>query len=480
VSTPVDELIERLRSSVGTPLVEESTGLAPSQPTESWVDLQAAVVALADQLDGDARRDLAAALLHAVLYQPSFGPSNRLSTDAFALLLGAIPDELAASLGGPSLADPVAAVSELYGGKRYLQQHVWAIPGSEGARWLGVLARADDIRANFLLQDMASGQVPMWPDEDWPDRLDALAALPPEPRPGVVSMLFLLRPPRAALPALVRVALVHGEDERDHLFRFCAERLREQRRSADDVAGLVDWEAGQRRPELFRWLLELSGVAGEREQVVAAAVADGRLAGNDAALFSAPLERPAWADGEVPWEVERVVLAGELRLPEGRLAGGDPWWTGGVEGFPWVIEVPSGSFSVHVVVASHPLYGRECAALELVLDAETPVDRWTLVPSERRGEDGYHVEVGVASLGADTAYDAQVSLEGADEFFTREHPAWSTLDGGSAGTIVYCTVGPQHQLCRTWLGTASGAPAAVVTDLGLVDVDLAADPRRPW
>ena len=59
--------------------------------------------------------------------------------------------------------------------------------------------------------------------------------------------------------------------------------------------------------------------------------------------------------------------------------------------------------------------------------------------------------------------------------------AWGVLDGGPAGATVLCTVGPQHQTCRTWLGTTeSGLPAAVVTDLPLLGIDLESEPVLPW
>lgn len=469
----VEELIIRLNASVGEAVFEDVTApdWAP-EPRESWIDLQAEVVARAEGADPAAQRDLAAALLNAVLHQPSFGPSNRLSADAFALLLAAVPDDLAASL--------VFSAGHMYGGQRHLRQHLFSLPGPEGARWLGVLARADDVGANFLLQDLASGKLPRWPDEDWADRLDAMAELPSEPRPGIVRMLFLVRPPRAALPAFVRLAMAHGTHERDPLVRHCAQCLREQRASVDDAVDLIDWDARDRRPELFRWLLELSGEAGERPELVGVAVRAGMLPEDDALSLSAPLDRPAWADGEVPWEVESTAVAGELRLPEGKVTGGDPWWTNALEGFPWTIDVPQGSYPIHVVVAGHPLAGSECAALEMLLDDEAPVEQWRLVPSGRNELVGYHVEVGVASFGAPAVYDSAVALEDTDDFFARPHPAWATADGGAAGTIVYCTVGPQHQLCRTWLGTASGRLVAVVTDLGLLGLDLAENPARPW
>jgi hypothetical protein len=147
-----------------------------------------------------------------------------------------------------------------------------------------------------------------------------------------------------------------------------------------------------------------------------------------------------------------------------------------VEGFPWTIRVPPGSYSVRVATASHPLGGRDCAALELLLDRGAAVERWSLVRTDR-GDDGYHVEVGVASLGGPAAY-TRAPLP--DDFFERPRPAWDTADGGADGTIVLCSVRPQHQLCRTWVGTTAGRLVAVVTDLGLLALDPARSPSLPW
>jgi hypothetical protein len=129
-------------------------------------------------------------------------------------------------------------------------------------------------------------------------------------------------------------------------------------------------------------------------------------------------------------------------------------------------------------VASHPLYGRQCAALELVFDRDRPVEQWSLVQPTLGSLEGYTVEVGIASFGAPAVYEAGVELDEDNMDFLG--PAWATVEGGEEGTIVLCTVGPQHQLCRTWLGTASDRPVAVVTDLGLLEIDLVENPARPW
>ncbi len=168
-------------------------------------------------------------------------------------------------------------------------------------------------------------------------------------------------------------------------------------------------------------------------------------------------------------------------VPSGRLTGGDPWWTFG--NVPWIIDIPPGRYPVHVVIGTHPLAGRECAALHLVVDPDASIERWTLVPDGTTGKPGYAVEVGVAGMGSFEFY-ATVGVfesEHADFPGTTPSPAWRVLDGGPAGTMVFCTVGPQHQMCRTWLGTtASGNPAAVVTDLGLLGIDPESEPVLPW
>lgn len=245
--------------------------------------------------------------------------------------------------------------------------------------------------------------------------------------------------------------------------------------------GLVDWDVRRSRPELFRWVLELMGEPGDRSRLIAAAVRTGAVFAPEADWLDAPVERPAWADGEVPWEVNDVVRAAEVILPSGRLTGGDPWWTFG--DVPWIIAVPPGRYSVHLVIGVHPLAGRECAALQLVLDPTASVERWALVPDGRvAGKPGYDVEVGVAGLGAVEVYEGGTVFESEHaDFPGTTPPAWGILDGGPAGAVVICTVGPQHQTCRTWLGTTeSGMPVAVVTDLGLLGIDPELAPVLPW
>jgi hypothetical protein len=60
----VEELVSRLRDSVGPPVYEDATGLAsPPEPRESWIELQGAAVAEATRASAAERHRLGAALL---------------------------------------------------------------------------------------------------------------------------------------------------------------------------------------------------------------------------------------------------------------------------------------------------------------------------------------------------------------------------------------------------------------------------------
>lgn len=462
----LDDLLARLAASVGPAVHERPQDLAnPPAPRESWIDLQHDVVAAAAAAGRAARRRAAAVLLRAVLDQPSFGPSNRLTDDAFALILDMLPDELDAALA--------PGAGGMWGGGRYLVWHVWSIPGEDGARWLRQLCDRDSTRVGSLIQEMLTGQLPRWPDADFPARLDVLAALPPDPRPVPLSYLNMLRPPVSALPALGRVVLAHGASPTDYLVRTAAEQVRAARTSdpARDV-DLFDWPALARRPALGMWLLELSGAAGDRTPLVRAAVSTGLVDDVTADRLAAPMTRPGWADGEVPWQVHEVAAAGSVRLPDGRLSGGDPWWTGGQEGIPFTVDVPSGEHQVEVLTAHHPLARNECAALRLTLAPNAAPVRWELVEVPRLdGPSGYSVEVGVASLAPPQLYEMALVHDSADADRILGEPAsWLRLDGGEHGSMVMCTVGPQHQTCLTWTGyDAEGRLVAVITDLGLLE-----------
>jgi hypothetical protein len=125
-----------------------------------------------------------------------------------------------------------------------------------------------------------------------------------------------------------------------------------------------------------------------------------------------------------------------------------------------------------VVVAEHPLHGRECAALVLTAAGALPVERWEAVAG-RLYPEGYTVEVGVAGFGSVAAYENGVIFEsdGAD-LPGSPSPFWFLVGTAERGDLALCSVGPQHHMCRTWLGrTTAGEVATVVTDLGLLELD---------
>lgn len=465
-------LVDRIVGSVGEAVFEDITGLAlPPEPRETWIELQSDVLEIARRSTPIERVHLADALLGAILDQPSYGPSNRLEHEAFDFLLETLGDDLSRALDQRS--------GHQYGGARYLHEHLWTVPGEAGAIWLRRLALADDIRADFLYQGMRVPGAPRWRDADWPGRLDAVASLPAHPRPGIVRVLPSVDAPRDASPALTRVALVHGVNESDHLVRGVSRRIRELRDhdSARDV-DLFDWSAGRLSPELFRWILELSGDEGERGALVAAAERLGLVTPDEAAALAEPLDRPTWADGPVRWTVDRVECVGSVALPSGRLSGGDPWRTGGPEGLPWVVEVGADRVTVDVVIADHPLSGQQCGALLATVDAGA-VHRWELVDAD--GDPGYTVEVGVAGFGSPEAYDEYLVEDPEAEAIFADPPRWQVIDAPTVGGIAMCTVGPQHELCRTWVGlTDAGVVIRLVTDLGLLQIDPASEATLPW
>lgn len=473
-------LAEQIRRSVTDPMLrvwakEAEWGwehadpryLGAWPPERTWVDYQDAAIALA-AVHGAHGGDLAEAVVHAaadqVLDWPHDGTDPPLHDPTFTWLVRAVPDLLAALL---PLDTP---------------QRLWRLPDQEGASWFVRLVRAHDHQTQVLYQTMMSSGK-SWPGPEWPLRLHALAAAAIEPRPALLTMVFIGTPPPSAAIGLVHLACVYGTGHTDHVVRAVARHVAGHR--GDDAvvdADLYWWGAEDGQRELLRWVLELSGPEGARQEVVEAARAAGLIDDAAAAELAAPLERPAWADGDVPWELDGVHEAGVAGVPDGRLAGGDPYWT--FEGLPFEFEVPPGRHAVRVATATHPLAGRQCAAIELTVDRGRAVATWELVPV-RGGRDAYRVEVGVAALGAAAPLLASIAHEQLlePEQWPDRHrpPSWAAAEDATGSGFVCCTVGPQHQSCRTWIGRgADGDVVRVVTALGLLSLDPVAKGTLPW
>jgi hypothetical protein len=184
------------------------------------------------------------------------------------------------------------------------------------------------------------------------------------------------------------------------------------------------------------------------------------------------------------WHLEGVVDAGTVKLPDGWLSGGDPWWSR--EGVSFELRLPSGAHPVRVVVAVAEGEGktwRECAAAELIVDADVAPTRWELVPTLAFATPGggYWSEVGVTCF-ASTDWLATGPMSGRD-LSPPKHPGWDQLDdydGDDEVSLVLFTVGPQHGECLTFAGRDdTGRVTRVVTDLGLLGLDPRAQPL-PW
>jgi hypothetical protein len=106
-------------------------------------------------------------------------------------------------------------------------------------------------------------------------------------------------------------------------------------------------------------------------------------------------------------------------------------------------------------VAAHPLYPRENAAAELVLDGGVPVVEWELVETTPPHHEGCVVEVRVGSFGATVSLCPGMNEELPDDMFRGPSPRFREVDGGELGTLVMFSVGPQHQDCRTFAGRSA-------------------------
>lgn len=473
-----DEELTRLVShEAAEALTRHASAHTARLPPESaaWIAAQDAIVGLAG-LPGADGGVLANAMFDACVFEPVSGNGGDLEQGTIRWLLARIPERVArlvddaqASPGDGRYEGPYGLSPSL--DERFILSALFLLQGQDGVVWMNRIRRRKrgERELNSMFQAMHAGRLPMWEPEDWAPRLAALADERTEPRPDILRVFVIGTPPAASSAAQVRLAWVYADEPTDELLRTVARNVRGYR-SGDAVrdVSLFAWNPPPERRGILSWILELSGPAGAREALVRAAYDERRIDDLTRGELSTVLERPAWADEDVPWEIIDVVEAGTVRVPDGRLAGGDPWWS--FEGLPFEVQVPAGSYEVRVLVAVHPLRGRGNAAAEILIQPDAPVERWSLIETTGNGE-GYTVEVAVGSFGA-----AETLCPGLGEDLPNDilgdTPMAVEVDGGEAGSLVMFSVLPQHQLCRTWIGTTSdGSVARLLTDLGLLDVD---------
>ena len=170
---------------------------------------------------------------------------------------------------------------------------------------------------------------------------------------------------------------------------------------------------------------------------------------------------------EASWTFSRMVDAGTAFTPSGEISCGSPWADYGPD---ISVSTDPGRYPVKLAIAESPSHGPENAAALLRIGGGEPVS-WAPLESELPQWRGYEAAAGIGGFGATAAYRL-VLEELPDELFADPHPGQLEMDGGDGGSIVAFTVGPQDQDCRTWVGLdEAGVPAALVTDLGLLDLD---------
>lgn len=352
-----DRLVERAASHVS----------AVDPALFVWPGAQDAVVALAALPGADAGA-LAGALLRCCLFEAVAGSRGQLRLPGLRLVLdhhaGVVEQLLALSSGeleSDSLSPPWPI--DTFGHVGFLARAMWMLPGADGAEWM---ARLLDHAPYAIAPEGAKD----WTAEGWARRFDVLAdrgELSYDAYPVAFRMLDEDDPPpREAAPALVRFACARfeaGQDPRTWLGR-AADVLRVHR-TGDPArdAELFWWEASGEEPvTALRWLLELFGPAGARPGLVAAAASGGRVSADVAAALSAEVDRPPWADRDVPWVVTEVREEGVTDVP------------GDLAPLLGAARLPA-----RTVVAAHPAHGRADAAVEVLADADAEGLAWEAV-----------------------------------------------------------------------------------------------------
>ncbi len=386
------ELAAAVSLAAATQLVERAASHLSSIDASLfvWPVAQEAVVALA-ALPGANASALAGALLRCCVFEAVSGEPDKLKEDALRLILnhyGEVVEQLlrrsSYELESNSLSPPWP--SSTFGSTRFLVDAMWTLHGAEGARWMSLLLDCDPYYS------IVSGRPRTWTPEDWTLRLDALSDRDELPDAAYRLAFSMVDPddppPREAAPALARYAcsrFTTGQSPRRYVGRAADILSRYCTGDPEQDAGLFWWGAtSDDELTASRWLLELSGPAGARQTVVKIALDRGLVDAAVAGTLAVDINRPLWADRDVPWIVTEVHEEGLRDTPEAvaALLGAEPLPT-------------------RTVVAVHPVHGRADAAVEVLADADATPLRWETV-------DGLWVGRDVEGRAARTIHDLGV------------------------------------------------------------------------
>ncbi|MDO9357275.1 MAG: hypothetical protein Q7T55_26495 [Solirubrobacteraceae bacterium] len=460
-------------------LTDRTTGnpVAVPQDESWWIRSQLAIWHLSG-LPGAHEAPLADTLLTAICSEVVSGPANALDLGVMHWLARHDPKRIE-WLADPGKDDELHDQG-LFGGGRFLFAALFALPGPLGAKWLPVLCGYErGIKADFAFQDMHSGVLPRWSDDDWRLRFEALAATD-GPRPRMLDMLFLSPPAPATVAVPLSRLFARDPGQTTDTFQQTVIGLFRLWRVGDagHDAALFDWTVSN-PDDLVRlaWLVELSGDPSTRASVLDAAAGLQQLSEETSATLRGPLDRPTWAEGEVAWELEPIGddATGWVSLPDGRLAAGDPIWGQLQDLVPVELPVPSGRYLARVIRAVHPLEGRHNVAAELLVNADADVVGWVVAP----GDDGsFFCENGRGAIGAPVHVSSQGREDGeeADSYDFEDVTEVQFIEH-RLGDMIAFAVSPQHHTAQCWVGLdVEGRPARLVAELGILDLDPTARP----
>jgi hypothetical protein len=450
-----------------------------------WAPAQGAVSRLAE-LEGAMSHHLALAFLEASLFEvPPLGEGRAERARSMALgtaswLARSIPRRLEWEIESRSP----------YGFSTYsqaLRHALWKLPGAEGLEWVGRIVRTDD-RIDELVREGLGTSFPSdgpifdhpdpWSEQDALERLDAIADAAPV---GWWTALAVLSwPPRPfSAPAQGRIAHAHATTlEGDSLTERVVANVQGYLTGEDQAdLDLFEWDAPSDRRRTVRQILDQAAGSERRRALVAAALDAGRVSAADAVFLAAPLDRSD-ASTLAELRLSNPAEVGKVDAPDGVLAGGIPY-----EEPAWTLEVPAGRHPARLITAGREAGETVNAAIEVVFDPSTSVDRWQAIPSAS-GADGYEVEFGVGLLAVPELFARADAFEeaGGDAAFEDLYNGIGALaiprPGGPAS--IAFAVAPQHGTCRSWVGRAAdGTAARLVIDLAVAAIDPLAQ-GVPW